>query len=670
MMTCQPVPPRCLSVLSSSRHRRIGAGISLLLAIAPVSIAYAADIEAKPVKKAVPAPSRWNGFYIGGHFGYGGGSLGKNVNAIPNQAVIGPPTVTGLVGGLQAGYNIQLPNNWVVGVEADATFPSPSDVPRTKPTFFNTTLNAMGTLRGRLGYAFGPFLPYVTGGLSYGRSQLDILTPGGDLISDNHLWHVGWTAGAGIEMALNGPWSARLEYNYTDLGARTYRVGGVAFPSVRPQVQTVKFGLNYQFGDGSAPPTEASPDWNVHGQTTFIAQAYPRIRSAYAGQNSLPAVGQARETWTASAFLGLRLWNGGEFYFNPELAQGFGLNSTLGIAGFPNGEAQKGGAVYSKIRPQRYYLRQTFGLGGEQEEVEDGPLQLAGKRDIDRITVIVGRFAVGDFFDGNSYAKDPRADFMNWAMWSSGAYDFPADLPGMTRGAVVELNRKDWAVRAGFFQVPQGPNSDDLIFKGGAGGVVEFEGRYSLYDKPGKLRLGTFLTRGRTADYNQVVNIAALNPAFDINDVTANTRRNRDKYGVYANLEQAITDDIGFFARASWNDGRSEILSFTDIDRSVSAGFSIKGTSWGRPNDTIGIGGAINGLSKAHQNFLAAGGYGLLIGDGRLNYGTEKILETFYSVKVNKWATVTFDYQFISNPAYNTARGPASVFSVRAHAEF
>ena len=133
------------------------------------------------------------------------------------------------------------------------------------------------------------------------------------------------------------------------------------------------------------------------------------MRSPYEGTNSLPGGGQGRETWTADAFLGWRLWQGGEFYFNPELAQGFGLNSTLGLAGFPNGEAQKGGAPFPKFRPQRYVFRQTFGLGGEQEEVADGPMQLAGKRDIDRVTVTVGRFAVGDYFDGNSYAKDPRS---------------------------------------------------------------------------------------------------------------------------------------------------------------------------------------------------------------------------------------------------------------------
>src|SRR6202011_746999 len=124
---------------------------------------------------------------------------------------------------------------------------------------------------------------------------------------------------------------------------------------------------------------------------------YPRIRSPYEGANSLPGGGQGRETWTADAFLGWRLWDGGELYFNPELAQGFGLNTTLGLAGFSNGEAQKGGTDFPKFRPQRYLFRQTFGLGGEQEEVADGPLQLAGKRDIDRVMLTVGRFAVGDF---------------------------------------------------------------------------------------------------------------------------------------------------------------------------------------------------------------------------------------------------------------------------------
>jgi len=294
---------------------------------------------------------------------------------------------------------------------------------------------------------------------------------------------------------------------------------------------------------------------------------------------------------------------------------------------------------------------------------------LAGKRDIDRITVIVGRFAIGDFFDGNSYAKDPRADFMNWAMWSSAAYDFPADLPGYTRGAVVELNRKDWAVRAGLFQVPNAPNGDILTFKTG-GAVVEFEERHTILDQPGKLRLGVFGNRGNTGNYRDALAISAADPTLDINDVIVGIRRDNLKYGFYVNAEQQIMKDIGLFARASWNDGHSEILSFTDIDRSVSGGFSIKGSYLGREADTIGLGGAINGLSAAHRNFLAAGGLGLLIGDGRINYRTEKILEAYYAYSVDKSTTLTFDYQLIANPAYNADRGPVSIFSGRVHAEF
>lgn len=625
-----------------------------------------------------PGGFDWSGPYIGGHTGYGTGDFGPGTNAILNQSIGLPPTVTGLIGGLQGGYNLQVGDRWVLGTEADITFVSPSDETRRIPAPFNTSLDVMGTVRGRIGYAFGPFLPYATGGLAWARTKVDINGDDGSVSSKLERWHAGWTAGAGVEVALDGPWTARAQYDYVSLSSSTYRLDGAGLHdvSVHPRIQRFTFGLNYRLGDEAtkiARPSavgEVSRDWNIHGQTTFIAQGYPAIRSPYASANSLPGGGQLRETWTADAFLGVRLWNGGELYFNPELAQGFGLNGTLGLAGFSNGEAQKGGAEFPKFRPQRYYFRQIFGLGGEQEDVADGPLQLAGRRDVDRITVTVGRFAVGDFFDANAYAKDPRADFMNWAIWSAGAYDFPADLPGFTRGAVIELNRKDWAIRAGAFQVPQQPNSDVLVFNGGGGGVVEFEERHSLFGQPGKARIGAFVNRGRTGAYRDAINLAQTIPETDINDAMAALRRNQNKYGFYANIEQAVTADLGVFARASWNDGRTEILSFTDIDRSISGGFSLKGSAWGRPADTIGIGAAVNGLSAAHRNFLAAGGTGLLIGDGRLRYGRESIIEAYYAFRANDWSAVTLDYQFVANPAYNAARGPASILSMRAHAEF
>jgi high affinity Mn2+ porin len=531
-------------------------------------------------------------------------------------------------------------------------------------------------VRGRVGYAFDRWMPYVTGGVAWGHPRVDINDGSGAAVGHTQ---AGWAAGAGLEFAVSGNWSAKLEYQHVELARQFYDLNGFGLPGidVTPRVDLAKLGLNYNFGDTPWRPTSSSGDaapsgsdeWNVHAQTTYLPQAYPSFRSPYAGPDSLPGGSQAQATWTATAFLGARLWQGGEVYFDPELAQGFGLNGTLGIAGFPNGEAQKAGAPFPKIRAQRYYFKQTFGLGGEQEDVADGPNQLAGKRDIDRVTLIVGRFAIGDFFDNNAYAHDPRADFMNWAMWASAAYDFPADLPGYTRGAVLELNRKDWAVRGAVTELPTRPNSDILTTKN-LGAVVEFEDRYNIFEQPGKLRVGAFENQGNTGNYRQALELFAADPAADINDIMAGIRHTNMKYGFYANLEQQLAKDVGLFARGSWNDGRNEILSFTDIDRSLSGGLSIKGSTWGRENDTIGIGGAINGLSAAHRDFLAAGGIGLLIGDGQLNYRPERIFETYYAYSLNKHVTLTADYQFITNPAYNADRGPVSIFSGRLHGEF
>src|SRR6202166_4009307 len=659
---------------------KIGGGAGIVLA--SCSFAAAADLPRLPLKApAYKAVYNWTGFYLGGHVGYGGGSFGPGTDPLPEQGVFVPHSVTGLIGGYQAGYLRQFSNNVVLGVEADASFTSPVDGPALMRAPFNTTLDYVGTARGRIGYAFGRWLPYVTGGLAWGHSHVNINDGGATIVSSPGQYQPGWTAGAGVEFAVSGNWRAKLEYDYIDLSRRMYDLGAFGLPglNVDPNIPLVKLGLNYRFGDAlpwaapisanGKPALPESTDWNVHAQTTFLPSAYPAFRSPYAGTDSLPGGGQARETWTTTAFLGVRLWQGGEFYFDPELAQGFGLNGTLGLAGFPNGEAQKGGSAYPKYRPQRYYLKQTFGLGGEQEDVADAANQLPGKRDIDRVTLVVGRFAVGDFFDNNSYAHDSRADFMNWAMWSSAAYDFPADLPGFTRGAVVELNRKDWAVRAGVFEVPTAPNSDILTTKGG-GTVVEFEERHSIFEQPGKLRFGAFANSGNTGNYNEALAIGAADPALDINTVMASIRHDNLKYGFYANAEQQIAKDIGLFARASWNDGQNEILSFTDIDRSISGGLSVKGSYWGRPTDTIGIGGALNGLSSAHRDFLAAGGLGLLIGDGRLNYRNERIFETYYAYALDKNFTFTADYQLITNPAYNADRGPVSIFSGRLHGEF
>jgi high affinity Mn2+ porin len=620
----------------------------------------------------VTPPANWTGAYVGGHFGYGTGTFGPGTNPLLREALFFDPSITGFVGGYQLGYDVQLSNRVVVGFETTATFGGALQ-PNQLTLPFTTSIDYIATARPRIGYAFGNFLPYVTGGLAWGGTRVELNAPAGEPLGEKRAIHAGWTIGGGIEYALAGHWTARLAYDYVELGARTYVLESIPTAvTVQPKIHLATAAINYRFDSTRTAGKSriAEPDdWSIHGQTTFLPQVYPNIRSPYQGPQSLPARGQLRETWTTTAFIGRRLWDGGEVYFNPELAQGFGLNHTLGLAGFSNGEAQKAGAEFPRVRAQRYFYRQTFGFGGEQETVEDGPNQLAGKRDIDHLTVTVGRFAIGDFFDANSYAHDPRADFMNWSLWASAAYDFPADLPGFTRGAVAELNRMEWALRAGLFQVPSQPASDVLTFKTG-GAIVEFEERHTAFGQPGKARVGVFAHRGNTGNHAEAVALAAANPTADINDLMSGIRRQRSKVGIYGNVEQALSRDVGVFARASWANGKNETLSFTDIDRSLAGGVSIKGMSWGRPQDTVGLGAAVNAIADAHRAYFAAGGLGLLIGDGRLNYREEKIVETYYAISLAKWAALTLDYQFIANPAYNADRGPVSLFAARFHAEF
>ena len=645
--------------------------------------AIAADGIIPPPVKASAAPYYdWTGFYVGGHVGYSRGNarvrLGDDDSA-NFRSSFGSHT-----GGLQGGYNYVLPSRFLLGVEADVSFPNwlaADDVAwfRTTPnTDIAEKIDYMATLRGRLGYAFDHWMVYATGGFAWSLGRF-LQTPGAvdDVDKALHL-HRGWVAGAGAEVAITANWIARLEYLYRNFGH-----ADVTFPSGTTAGSSydgheIRAGLNYKLGSPAAYSADFAasqtqfPDWEIHGQTTYIQQGYPAFHSPYLGANSFTPWPQTRNTWTASAFLGLNLWEGGELYYNPELLQGFGLHNTTGAAGFPNGEAQKSNFPYPRYSTSRLFLRQTIGFGGEQEIVDSSYGQMAGKRDVSRVTVQVGRFAVHDVFDNNAYAMDPRGDFMNWSIWAAGAFDYPADRIGLTYGAVAELNQKYWALRAGYFLTGNEPNADEfdmkLFTRGGY--VAELETRYSLFSRDGKFRLGLWADTYFSGSYSEAVDLTLLNPGLDPTDAIVLTRKARTKYGYYLNLEQSVTDNVGVFGRCSWNDGKNEISAFTDIDLSFSLGTSIKGTGWGRPDDRIGLAGAINALSRDHRAYLAAGGLGILIGDGRLNYRPEKILETFYAMNVINGVMLTFDYQFIADLAHNADRGPVSIFTARLHGEF
>lgn len=413
------------------------------------------------------------------------------------------------------------------------------------------------------------------------------------------------------------------------------------------------------------PPPEK---WAVYGQFTNVTQSHPQFRSPYSGDNSLIANGRTEETTDLTLFAGLPLGRHTEFWINPEIDQGFGLSNTLGVAGFPSGEAYKIGSNAPYLRLPRTFLRHVIPLGGSAEKVDPAANQLAGTKAADNVTITIGKFAAVDIFDTNSYAHDPRSDFLNWSVIDAGAFDYAADSWGFTYGATAEWTQNRWTVRGGVFQLPGVPNGkvaglhlDQYMVVG------ELEERHQWQEHPGKVKLLGFVNRGRMANYRDAVQLARQ--TGDTPDVSL-VRRFGSRPGFAINLEQELLSDLGAFARASFNDGSKEAFAFTEINKSLSAGLSLKGDRWGRHNDTVGVAGAINGLSGAAQEYFAAGGMGILIGDGRLNYGPEKILETYYSLRVNEHLTLALNYQHVNNPAYNRDRGPVSIVGIRLHGEF
>ena len=396
-------------------------------------------------------------------------------------------------------------------------------------------------------------------------------------------------------------------------------------------------------------------------------QGAPGFSAAYTGANSLHPGGETRETVDVTLLAGLHLWRGAEVWLNPEVDQGFGLADTLGFAGFPSGEAYKVGAVDPYIRLQRIFLRQSFDLGGETQPVAPDLNVLGGSQTANRLVLWAGKMSVGDVFDANRYAHDPRGDFLNWTIIDAGTFDYAADSWGYTYGLAGEWYQGPWALRLGLYDMSKDPNGerpDDTFTEFQL--VAEGERDYSLFGQSGKLRVTGFDSRARMGDYADALRLAAQTGAVpSVLDV----RRYHGHAGIDADLEQQLTPDLGVFLRVGANDGHQQAYEFTDVNRTISGGASLAGKRWGRADDTVGLAGVVNDISRDFKAYLAAGGLGILIGDGRLvDTGPEEILETYYDWAAVKDVHLTFDYQFVEHPAYNGDRGPISVLAVRLHA--
>ncbi len=456
--------------------------------------------------------------------------------------------------------------------------------------------------------------------------------------------------------------------------------------------------------ESEGPPQK----YNLHAQYTFTGMAYASFSADYSNPaylvygtgSSLPTQGQARETESADVYFGYRLFSNTEFHVDALFWQGYGVNNTYGMADFPDGEAFKVGVRYPHFAIVRFFTRTTINLGGKQESVDDDLLTLRGKQDTNRITITIGRMSVKDIFDNNQYSNDPRGQFLNWALMANAAYDYPADALGFTTGIAIEANVSNWTVRYGWYQMskyrnqftveglylvlPTEPLSGDGKIFYDWGMVTELEHRHTIATHPGSVRLMAFDDRANMGSYRAAVALAndpatlaiwGTAAAFlaSANDVTGgidDTRALRNTWGIGLNMDQEVAKNIGVFSRIGWNSGQNESFEFTDSNWTATFGTSIKGEKWKQPDDVIGAAFITSGLSKAAHDYLAAGGIGILTGDGALNYAPEKNVELYYDHKFSKYLHGAVDYQFAGDPAYNKDRGPVpGIFAIRLHFE-
>nr|WP_314074049.1 carbohydrate porin [uncultured Roseococcus sp.] len=404
--------------------------------------------------------------------------------------------------------------------------------------------------------------------------------------------------------------------------------------------------------------------WLVRGQATFVIQGHPSFRSPYRAAGSLRPAAQAANTFSSDLVVGRRLWAGAEVLVNASVTRGFGLSNATGIAAFPNNEAFRLGSTEPYIYTPRILFRQTIGLSADTVPNDD-PLRLNAPLPRERITITAGKMSVWDIFDDNRYAHDPRTQFLNWALVGGGAFDYAADARGWTPGVAIEWENGSWGLRAGAFQVARRVNGlflDPAVTRAWQA-LAQVDRFYTVNGRPGALRLTYGASRSRQSSWGEI-----FRNGFDTFE--QNPAGYRLKHNVNLSWDQELTDDLGVFARLSWNDGRTQNWMFTEMDRAVSGGLSLRGLRWSRPNDTVGLGANIGWISAGRRQYLEQGGIGFITGDGALRYRPEVASEVYYDARVAPGVNLAVNYQLAVNPAFNADRGPVHLFAFRARLAF
>lgn len=407
-------------------------------------------------------------------------------------------------------------------------------------------------------------------------------------------------------------------------------------------------------------------------QYTFVDQHQYALRSPYAGPLSLRARGDSARSHTFGGYFCVQLPARLQFYFDVEMFKGEGVSGATVLAGLTNGDVIRSGAVQLGKRPYvaRRYLQWTLPLDDAMRAITRAQDQLPGVRAARYVAVKVGKLAVNDDFDHNRYANATRTQFMNWTLWNNPAWDFAADTRGYTNGLVVAWVAPRWTLRYGAYEMPTFANGQTLdpSLRRSRGEQAQLTVRGA--PDGWALRVLAFRNRGRMGVYRDALRIAA--ETHTTPNIAANDRDGRRKYGYALNAELPLADggDTGLFARYGWNDGHTVSFVFTEVDRDASFGAQVSGVHWHRPQDRLGVAFDMNALSRDHRDYLAAGGCGFVLCDGRLDYGHEQIAEVYYALQVLPHVTLSPDFQFIRNPGYNRDRGPARFVGIRAHVEY
>jgi high affinity Mn2+ porin len=441
--------------------------------------------------------------------------------------------------------------------------------------------------------------------------------------------------------------------------------------------------------DSSLFQHDGNPNVWISGQANLITQAHPGFDAKYTGEQSLQADKERATSFVATLFTGFQLTSLTEALIDVEMAAGGGISTAFGMGGFTNLDVVRNPTLGSEPYLARIVLRQIVPLTSETAPVARGPFQVGASLPTRRLELAFGKLSTADFFDHNSAGSDSHLQFMNWAIDNNGAYDYAADTRGYTYGAVITYESPAFAARFGEMLMPtiaNGIQIDWSVTKSHAENL-ELELRYDLAGRAGVLRLLGYLNHANMGRYRDAIDSFTQNPGADtacrastemMQDrklpgpvIECHRQQSRTKAGAGVNFEQQVAGPLRAFGRLGWNDGSNESFAYTEVDDTLELGFDLSGRWWHRDDDKVGLAAVTNGLSAVHREYLALGGKGFLLGDGRLDYGRENIVELYYTALVGRGFSVAGDVQMITNPGYNRDRsGPLAVGSLRLHQEF